>query len=151
MKKTLSTLVCIFLLAVSAQAQNLYVSQTSGEETALPLSTITKITFASGNMIALTTSGEQTYALSAIKRLHFNDDVSVPSLLSTEPSFSYSPATHKLTLDGTAGSVVNVYSISGQRVLQAVQTLSGLTIDLSTLPRGIYVIESEGKSSKFVR
>ncbi|MBO4445293.1 MAG: T9SS type A sorting domain-containing protein [Bacteroidaceae bacterium] len=152
MRRIALSIACMFILSASALAQNLYVTQTSGTETALPLSGISKIKFDSGNMIAVMTSGEdQTYALSSVRALTFQEGTYVAPLPVAEPSFSYSPASHSLTLSGKAGSVVNVYSISGQRVLTTVQTISEQTIDLSQLPRGIYVVEAEGKSSKFVR
>ncbi|MBO7466097.1 MAG: T9SS type A sorting domain-containing protein [Bacteroidaceae bacterium] len=152
MKKLFSVIACMLLLGVSASAQNLYVKQTSGEEAALPLSGISKITFSSGNMIAMMKNeADQTYPLSSISRLYISDVSSVENLLLPESSFSYSPLTHQLTLEGKAGSIVNVYSPSGQRVLTTVQTIQSQTLDLSHLPKGVYIVESEGKSSKFVR
>ena len=60
------------------------------------------------------------------------------------------PANNVLGIDGVSGSV-EIYDAMGRRVLTAKTTSDHTLIDISTLPRGLYLLRIDGTSAKFIK
>lgn len=152
MKKQILLIVVLLAAGISAYAQSLYVAQTSGNLAELRLSDIRKITFQQGNLVATLNGGsESTYALTDITRLYFAESGNAVKALPAADKFVWSPFTAELTTHCTPGTVINVYTAGGRRVASFMQTLAESPVSLTTLPKGVYVVESDGQSVKIVR
>ena len=157
MKKHL-ILFALLLTAFAAQAQqvppSLGVSYKAGGSTFFYLDYIQKLTFTGGNLVVTMKDGAQESASIAI------NDISVMRFFSagavdraTVPAdiFLWSPVTSELTVRCAAGTPIRIYSAGGQSVFTAIQSVTGSPINLSTLPKGIYIVEAAQKTTKILR
>ena len=145
MKKLLIALIAAFYtLQVMADDFSLYItaSSTSSEYS---LSSLKKITFSGGNIVLTTTSGQsQSFAISSITKMYFGTTSSSIQQLADGAATTWDGET--LTFAGNSGKV-RIYRPSG--TLVASQSIADeASISLSTLPRGIYIVNINGKSFK---
>lgn len=62
------------------------------------------------------------------------------------------PALDNITLNGiTEGGKVEIYSISGRKIMSLISTGKSFTIDISHLDTGVYLVKTEGGTKKFVK
>lgn len=170
MKQTLLKSGFLLLLVctlTTLQAQNLYVKNKSGVQTAYAISTIQKITFTSGNLsISKISGGENTYAFENLRFLNFSNTTPIPTETDFEKEdnavLAYpNPFTNEVTIDlndfGEQSVLITILSIDGRVVYtEKVQDITGIhKMDLSQLPKGTYVCKvtsgSEFKTIKFLK
>lgn len=163
-KSKLSVLLLLGLGLTDLQAQNLYVNESNGSQTAYTLSNVRKMTFSGGNIhIQENDNSIATFALSEIKYLSVYDYVTdieeqkKNTFLTAYPN----PVNDILNIDLSniiedEPYTIHVFSIDGNKVLTH-QTQGGGTaiINLSTLTKGIYFCQfdngSEIKTLKIIK
>lgn len=153
MKKQILTIVLLLTAGISAHAQQaLWVEKTTGEQQMIESLSNLKLTFSQGNMIATLYDGSQrTFPIADITKLYFDDDDSAVRPLSAEEAILWSPLTQELTVHCQPGTMVNIYDASGRCVSRVLQSITQSPISLSTLPKGVYVVEAAGQSVKIAR
>lgn len=155
MKKQILTIVLLLTAGISAHAQlalTLWVEKTTGEQQMIESLSNLKLTFSQGNMIATLYDGSQrTFPIADITKLYFDDDDSAVRPLSAEEAILWSPLTQELTVHCQPGTMVNIYDASGHCVSRVLQSITQSPISLSTLPKGVYVVEAAGQSVKIAR
>jgi len=132
------------------QAQTVYVKESSGTQTAYPLSSVRKMTFSGGNVtVHKTDNSTGVYALSGLRYLNFTDlstsTTEQPMQLANANLIAHpNPVTDVLNIDLTglenrSGSI-SILSLEG-KLLQGQKTngASIVTLNLSRLPQGIYL------------
>jgi hypothetical protein len=144
----------LLLSALTVQAQqvppSLGIDLKDGFETYY-LDYIQKITFSNGNMVIAMTEGEGgSFAISSIKKVFFYSTGSVQRE-TLKDFFVWAPVTQELTVRCAAGTPIRIYSAGGQSVFTAIQSVTGAPINLSTLPKGIYIVEAAQKTTKILR
>ena len=157
-------LVCAF---TALQAQNLYVKNKSGVQTAYAISGIQKITFSSGNLSIIKISGgENTYALDNLRFLNFIDTTPVTSITGFEKQNTNilvypNPFNNEVNIElndfGKRPVQITILSIDGRVVYnEKLQSVTGIQkINLSKLPSGSYLCKlangSDFKTIKFLK
>lgn len=96
-----------------------------------------------------------SYEYSDVKKIVFIANSSVESITgsSADVIVTPNPVVDMITLRGAdefVGSEINVYSIDGQNKLR-ISEWNGESIDVSYLPSGIYIINTQSKNLKFVK
>lgn len=96
-----------------------------------------------------------SYEYSDVKKIVFIANSSVESIIgsSADVIVTPNPVVDMITLRGAdefVGSEINVYSIDGQNKLR-ISEWNGESIDVSYLPAGIYIINTQSKNLKFVK
>lgn len=96
-----------------------------------------------------------SYEYSDVKKIVFIANSSVESITgsSSDVIVTPNPVVDMITLRGAdefVGSEINVYSIDGQNKLR-ISEWNGESIDVSYLPAGIYIINTQSKNLKFVK
>lgn len=145
----------IFLLAVMMMActtmwadkYNYLTVSASGDEF-ISLPTIQKITFANGNCVVATTSGEYTYPLSEIKKMYFSveDPTAIEALPQEAKNLQYKDGKLKVEGDG----MLRIYGANGALV-QMANVKKGANISLSNLKPGMYIVNMGDKTIKLTK
>lgn len=145
----------IFLLAVMMMActtmwadkYNYLTVSASGDEF-ISLPTIQKITFANGNCVVTTTSGEYTYPLSEIKKMYFSveDPTAIEALPQEAKNLQYKDGKLKVEGDG----MLRIYGANGALV-QMANVKKGANISLSNLKPGMYIVNMGDKTIKLTK
>ena len=95
-----------------------------------------------------------SYEYSDVEKIVFKANSSIESIAnSIDVIVTPNPVVDMLTLrgaDALVGSEINVYSIDGQNKLR-ISEWNGESIDVSDLPSGIYIINTQSKNLKFVK
>ena len=141
-----------FLLAIMMMActtmwadkYNYLTVSASGDEF-ISLPTIQKITFANGNCVLTTTSGEYTYPLSEIKKMYFSveDPTAIEALPQETKNLQYKDGKLKVEGDG----MLRIYGANGALV-QMANVKKGANISLSNLKPGLYIVNMGDKTIK---
>ncbi len=164
-KFTLIILIFVCLGPTDLQAQNMYVKENAGTQTAYSLNNIRKLSFSSGKLtISKTDNSYDIYTLDSLRLLSFSDSTSVhidtENIANQDIRIYPNPVHNKLKIDLTAAAhsngIVNILSLEG-KVLKS-QEISGtdiISIDMSHLPSGTYIChfrnETEIKSMKIIK
>ena len=120
------------------------------------LSDITKIKFASTNFSVETSEdvAGQAFYLKDVSKITFGESSSVEvAERATAAVVTPNPVKNNLVVKGGQelyGSDMNIYSVTGMQVLR-VAAWQGETIDVSQLPAGVYVINIQSETIKFVK
>ena len=136
----------------------LVLTETNGTKTEFALESFPIITI-EGNNLVITHNGNQlTTALTGVQDYHFIEKTvttsisSVPSNdpknESNTPQFSFSNA----EVSGLkAGARVAIYNLNGTQISSATADGEGrVALDLSSLPKGVYILRTPTKSFKFM-
>ena len=136
----------------------LVLTETNGTKTEFALESFPVITI-EGNNLVITHNGNQlTTALTGVQDYHFIEKKvttsisSVPSNdpknTSNTPQFSFSNA----EVSGLkAGARVTIYNLNGTQISSVTADGEGrVALDLSSLPKGVYILRTPTKSFKFM-
>lgn len=122
------------------------------------LEDIRNITFSEGNMVVTVkddayplNAGTASYALANINGIYFDYKTYGIVQQQAEDFFVWSPVSSDLTVHCAAGTAIRVYASDGLQALTVIQTVAQSPVNLSALPRGLYVVEAAGKTLKIVR
>lgn len=145
--------------ALEADAQNLVIKTNDGKETAKALTSLKKVTFPDGNLLLTYTSGStDSYSLTTISKLFFGDAATgTDELTASESAEKLSvypnPASDIINIknapEGT--SLVKIYRMEGVMVLNEEVSAGSLTIDVSKLAKGFYLLTLNGQAFKFIK
>ena len=143
-------LVAILMMASTTMwADNYkYLTVSSSGEDYISLPTIQKITFADGNCVVTTTTGNYTYPLSELKKMYFSvdDPTAIEALPQETENMKYKNG--KLMVQGDG--MLRIYSANGALV-QLANVKKGANIDLSNLKSGLYIVNMGDKTIKLTK
>lgn len=152
MKHKLFKLNALLLLGLGLsglQAQNMYVKEKSGTQTAYLLSNIRKMSFSSGNItVSKTTGSTDTYALNEVRYLNFKDlnsgiqvveKSNVALLLYPNPVVDV--LNIQLSATASQADMIEILSIDGKVVYkQALKSPANIyQVNVSEFPKGLYL------------
>lgn len=145
--------------ALDADAQNLVIKTNDGKETAKPLTSLKNMTFPNGNLLLTYASGStDSYSLTDISKLFFGDAITGideqqgsegAEKLSVYPNPANDVINLKNAPDGT--STVKIYRMEGVMVLNKEISAGSLSIDVSNLAKGFYLLTLNGQAFKFIK
>lgn len=127
--------------------------QYGGVQESVALSALKKITFSGGQLLATTTSGVKTYALSTMEKMFFaSEPTALRAVQDDAVALTYDRASQQLRVcrrDGAA--VLRVYHANGGLMLSAPVAEGESTFSLSALPKGLYVVRVNQQTIKVIR
>ena len=155
MKKILSILAILFSLPLYAD-YHLVIEMNDTKKHSYSLEDNPVISFDSNRLIIKTDKIELSYQISDIVKYYFveEDDTSISSINGDVNNihFNYTN-TNFLLIEGIASEDnVNVYEINGRTChVDIVRNSNSITIELKTLPKGIYLVKVNNHSFKLIR
>ena len=145
-------------LFTGAAAQNsLIVKQANGSLKGTALTSLSKITFSTGNMLVRKTDATtDSYVLADVSKVTFGIFSGINDVSSNSPALSIypNPATSFIQLRNlpeAKGFNICIYSLAGSRLMQQYLTSTTSTIDVSTLNKGMYLLNVNGSTLKFIK
>lgn len=129
---------------------------TEAQPVEFALSEISKVQFGTGNFSVLLSEGEAggSFDFRNVSKISFGEVSAVETVdRDAVMVVTPNPVRNTLVLNGGQslyGSEMNLYSVTGMHVLR-VATWQGESIDVSHLPAGVYVINIQSETIKFVK
>lgn len=147
MKKYVLAAMMMACTAMWADKYNFLTVSTTGEDY-ISLPTIQKITFADGNCVVTTTTGDYTYPLSEVKKMYFSvdDPTAIEALPQEAENLQYKDGKLKVNGDG----MLRIYSSNGALV-QMANVKKGANISLASLQSGLYIVSMGDKTIKVTK
>jgi len=168
----LSLLILLGTCSLSTHAQNMIVQKKTNIEYAKLLSSLQTLVFANGNvLINYKGDSTETYGISDIRKLYLKDvvyitNVDTSSTDDVDSTFKTvintiakgitiypNPAgdyIHITNLSENA-STISIYRMDGVMVLQTEASSIEASIDISNLPKGLYLVKVNNLVSKFCK
>lgn len=155
-KLLLFTLMAAASVTAGAQNKMIVRQAETGKESAFTLAGISKLTFADGAMTVTTKAGaaEQTQAfnLAEVGRITFGSDATAIGKVKASAvrgTFAYDGTTVRVA-GLSKPSTATIYSASGAAVARVAQW-DGSGMNVSTLAPGVYMLNVDGQSYKFIK
>lgn len=150
MKRTLLTLLVVLgCLVAKAQSQSLFVTLNDGQKLEFALSTTPEVSVADDMLTITTSETTASYELWTVSTFTYGATTGINATQADAQSFSLQG--DRLIVDGTDARV-RVFSIDGKAVsLPATNVGSQTVLSIGSLPKGIYVVNINGKSLKITR
>lgn len=156
MKKT-SILFFLLFVILPSFAQDKVISlviETQTGEQAIEFDRLRRITFSGTTVNMLKTDGSTlNYDMGDIYRItnSLNDNTSVAEIEhGGRELVSYIDADN-IAVNCSAGTVVTIYGISGSHIQTARADSDNCIINIAALPKGIYLLHADGRTSKFFK
>jgi hypothetical protein len=157
-KKFTLLIALLFAWIAGLQAQDLYLKTKDGVVTIKSLETLKKFTFSNNNLLINYLSGPaETYSLSNISKLSFKSAVTGVDELSLSGTTAMkvypNPVTDIIYIQNApeVTYAVSIYRISGSLVLTTKLSSGTKSIDVSYLASGLYLLNVNGLTFKFVK
>ena len=137
------------------KTMQIHLYETGSEPVEHSLSVISKIKFdANGfNLIGQDESIIDSFDFSNVKKISFINESSVESLIKSKLLVTPNPVRDDLVIKGAESvkdAELNLYSITGNHIMR-INSWNGESIDVSHLPTGIYIINLNSETIKFVK
>lgn len=138
-------------------AQSLVIRLTDGSETTQLLNTVQKLSFESGDLVVSFYDGSSDiYGLSEIQKLYFETSTSVQERID-ENSIGMvvypNPAKEQISIRNIPGGTdwLRIYRSDGLLMITEPVTDDNLVINISQLSSGLYFINAQGSSKRFIK
>jgi hypothetical protein len=146
----------LVLFSSAGYAQKLIIKMKTGNENQEQLASIQKLYFSNNELIVdFKTGADDPYALADVRKVYFDASVSVSENPAQENKLTIypNPANTLICIDGIPAEkgMLRVFRMDGTLVVNRQITSGHETIDVSTLPDGLYLINASGLNSKFVK
>lgn len=138
------------LLSTPAFSQQMMI-ETSNDNSIIELDALRKITFNGSDVNVQQTNGTIYSApMSEINRIYFGNFTSIEELAPEKGFISYISA-DEIAINCPAGEIINVYNINGSHIFQVRQQEDNGSISIAQLPKGIYLLQTNGRTAKFIK
>lgn len=136
-------------IAMQAEDNHLYIQPNAGETMDWNIATLQKMNFKDGNVVLTTKTGTSASTpIASISRMY----ITTPSTQGIEHAkggLPYQWDGQRLHVEVASGTLVEVFNVSGSVVLR--QPLTGTTVDLSHLGKGMYIVRIDGQAFKIIK
>lgn len=146
-------LIFALLIAAPSFSQEIYLKQDSEVKFSLEFSQLQKITFDNENLYIHLNDGSVTpYSMYYYTEIANNYGISssVEELEQKEQLLNFVSSDY-IEINSTAGTVVEIFSVCGAKVATRRLSDDNGTISISTLPKGIYILRANDRTSKFLK
>lgn len=147
-----------FATLLAVQSQNLYIKAKDGSVTAKTLSTLERFTFSNNNLLINYLSGPvETYSLSNISKLSFKSAVTGVDELSLSGTITMkvypNPVSDVIYIQNAPETdyQLSIYRMTGSLILNTQMSSGDKSIDVSFLQTGLYLLNVNGRTFKFVK
>jgi hypothetical protein len=159
MKQSFFLLLAVLLvtgLSFESIAQKLLIRMNNGDENSEQLNAIQKLYFSGNDLIVDFKSGtEDQYALPDVRKLYFDPMVVIHENAGKDGELLVfpNPAGNMITVKGipVKEGMFRMFLMDGRVILYGNITGDHMNIDISALPDGLYLLNIEGYTTKFVK
>jgi len=145
----------IALNTAQSQERNLVIKFKDGNVSTLTISNVKKIAFVSSMMnINIFDGTSAVYANSDIQKMYFENTTEVPSINDNRKVFVYpNPTKGLIYFKGLSEEsvAVRMFNVNGVQVFSGKINGSVESLDISFLPRGIYIINLNNQIAKLIK
>ena len=151
--KILSAILLMYSSAVFAEGYNFMVWTKSGEQIKFPVKEKPKVTHNNDSFIVSSTTTSIEYVATNVKKFTLEpiDPDGIEPIKPLDSNICQFDNT--LILSGfIAGSIVKIITLNGQSMItETIHNDGTLSIDLSSLNKGIYIVSTECITCKFIK
>ncbi len=147
-----------FATLLAVQSQSLYIKAKDGSVTTKTLSTLERFTFSNNNLLINYLSGPvETYSLSNISKLSFKSAVTGVDELSLSGTITMkvypNPVSDVIYIQNAPETdyQLSIYRMTGSLILNTQMSSGDKSIDVSFLQTGLYLLNVNGRTFKFVK
>lgn len=158
LKKFTLLIFLLFAALTTVQSQSLYIKTKDGAVSAKLLSTLERFTFPNNNLLINYLSGPvETYSLSNISKLSFKSAVTGVDELSLSGTVVLkvypNPVSDVIYIQNAPETPyqLSIYRITGSLVFTNKMSSGEKSIDVSFLQSGLYLLNVNGRTFKFVK
>ncbi len=155
--KTLAIVSLMIMTAHLATGQSMTIASKNGNSASMDLSSIESIVFDNNNLVFNTADcGDNYFNLIVNEKLFFTDvataienvDASLSSII-----IYPNPANNSLTITKASNDVSEgyIYNIMGETMMNLNLGNQNSTLDISSLPSGLYFLLMDNQSTKFIK
>jgi hypothetical protein len=155
-KLFLTLIACLLLTAIfsGAKAQSMLIQKHDGSIHSEAISMIGNLRYATSNLVVQLVDGTtNVFALTEVKKIYFDTSIGFSDKASPELTVLPNPAIAYINvkrLNDEAG-FLKIYSITGSLVHQELINSALVTIDLSAYNPGLYFVNVDGVTTKFLK
>ncbi|MCR5820506.1 MAG: T9SS type A sorting domain-containing protein [Bacteroidaceae bacterium] len=150
MKQILLSLALTVVTAttVLADSYNYLTIATSSSEASVALRQLKKITFVGDDMIVTTVDGnENSFALADLNSMYFASTATAISRTESARTLAYENG----QLIASGSGIIQVFNAAGSLVRSLSASSSRTSVNLSALPRGIYIVKQGNNTIKIAK
>ena len=152
MKKLIFTLMFVFAMCgLNAQSYELVIKMNDGTETIWNYESLNNICFEDETTLIIVERDNlytHSYNIAEINKLYFNSSENIFELGENNNSFVFpNPAKDDVRIIGIKNQEIEIISINGKSMLRIFY--DGKSLDVSSLPQGLYLIKTNNKTLKF--
>jgi hypothetical protein len=155
--KTLAIVSLMLMTAHLATGQSMNIASKNGTTTTIDLSAIESIVFENNNLVINTADcGDNYFNVIVNGKLFFSDVVTAIDNMDA-PSASITiypnPANNSLTINKASNDVSEgyIYNMKGETMMSLNLSNQNNTVDISSLPSGLYFLLMDNQSTKFIK
>lgn len=152
MKRPLLSMAVSLLVSITVQAEDnyLYIQPNAGETANWSIPSLQKMSFNEGHVVLTTKAGTSASTpISSIDRIYIATPSSQRIEECTKGGLTYRWDGKVLQADAHPGTLVEVFNISGTIVVK--QPLTGNSVDLHHLSKGIYIVRIDGQAFRIIK
>ena len=151
-KLALTFLFVLFMCGLRAQSYELVIRLNDQSETTWTDESLRNIYFIDEDDMLVVVENESLathqYDFAKINKIYFKSGVGVTELNKDEASFVFpNPANNNIRIFGIENQEIEIFSTDGKLILK--ERYEGKSIDISSLPQGLYLIKTNGQTLKF--
>lgn len=150
MKKILPFIAAALMAAPSFSQQ--MVIETGNTNSVIELDALRRITFIGSDVNVLQTNGTTfTTPMSEITRIYFGNSTAIDDVEITGNNLITYISSDEIVVNCLAGETINIYNINGSHIFQVRQQEDCGSMSIAQLPKGIYLLQTAGKTAKFIK
>ncbi|MBO7192958.1 MAG: T9SS type A sorting domain-containing protein [Bacteroidaceae bacterium] len=151
MKKILF-IISFISIAATATAQYLIIEKPGYENEVLQFDDLKQITFSGTTVNIEQNDGKISNAsMGDISRIYISDNSSIADIEQQEGNLVEYLSFDEIAINADAGSMATIYNLTGALIMRKQINSQGEPISIATLPKGIYIVKANEKTTKIIK
>lgn len=151
MKKILF-IISFISIAATATAQYLIIEKPGYENEVLQFEDLKQITFSGTTVNVEQNDGKISNAsMGDISRIYISDNSSIADIEQQEGNLVEYLSFDEIAINADAGSMATIYNLTGALIMRKQINSQGEPISIATLPKGIYIVKANEKTTKIIK
>jgi hypothetical protein len=152
MKKIL-LIASLITLATTAAAQHLVLEKNGAADNEIvTLDNLKQITFDGITVNIEQNDGtKNSTTMGNINRIYFSDLSSIADIHQQDDNLVEYLSADEIAINANAGSAVSIYSLTGASLLTKRINAQGSAINIANLPKGIYIVKANERTTKIIK
>ncbi|MBO7240418.1 MAG: T9SS type A sorting domain-containing protein [Bacteroidaceae bacterium] len=151
MKKILF-IISFISVAATATAQYLIIEKPGYENEVLQFEDLKQITFSGTTVNIEQNDGKISNAsMGDISRIYISDNSSIADIEQQEGNLVEYLSFDEIAINADAGSMATIYNLTGALIMRKQINSQGEPISIATLPKGIYIVKANEKTTKIIK